>query len=70
MRQNVVQPSELDRFRSEYISFDGIMGEQEITRPRLSALLKAHSILPALPVETIRVSFYRRSQIGVMFSTH
>ncbi|MDX1146062.1 hypothetical protein GOL39_26110 [Sinorhizobium medicae] len=67
-RQMVVHPTELDRFQSMYISFDRIMVEQKITRPRLSSLLKAHSISPALPVETIRVSFFRRSEIEVIFT--
>ncbi len=68
MRQTVVDPAELDRFRSEYISFDGIMTERDITRPKLVSLLKSNSIKPALPVETIRVSFYRRSDVAVLFA--
>ncbi|MDR5012601.1 hypothetical protein RGK87_26660, partial [Agrobacterium fabacearum] len=69
MRQPVIHPSELDRFLSEYISFDGIMSEHNITRPRLVALLKSNTIKPALPVEAIRVSFYRRSDLAVLFTT-
>ena len=68
MRQSVVHPSELERFRLEYISFDGIMAEHAVTRPRLCALLKTYSIEPAFPVEAIRVSFYRRSETEVMFT--
>lgn len=67
MHQSVVHPSELARFRSEYISFDSIMSEQALTRPHLSALLKTHSIEPAFPVEAVRGSFYRRSETEVMF---
>jgi hypothetical protein len=66
MRQRVVHPSDFERFRSEFVSFDGIMTEHAITRPRLSALLKAHSIAPAFPVEAIGASFYRRSETAAL----
>nr|WP_320188517.1 TniQ family protein [Agrobacterium rosae] len=68
MRQAVVDPAELARFRSEYITFDGIMAERNITRPKLVSLLKMNSIKPALPVETIRASFYRRLDVAVVFA--
>lgn len=66
--QQVVHPSDLERFRSEFISFHDIKAEQAITWPALRALLKAHSVLPAFPADVIRVSFYKRSEIAKLFS--
>lgn len=61
--QTIVRPEEIERFRSEYVSLQGLAEEREEHFRRTKKCLVRMGVRPAFPPEVIGVSLYRRCEV-------
>ncbi|MCA1405074.1 hypothetical protein I6F26_11920 [Ensifer sp. IC3342] len=60
----VIDPLELERFRSEFISLDQFANEHKAARRNLRQTLSEIGVEPAFPPEKVRATFYRRADVS------